>query len=298
MSIKLAAWAIIGLSTLPAQNVDALFRPKQMREWNDRANDGRCIIRVMVDDEVDVELSGDQVRVRVLKGGAGRDDGSECTQPLPIGGFSRFAFRGIDGRGEVRLVQEPRPGNNYVAIVAIKDSRKGTEGYTYELSWNTDGSAFWRPGAVPATSGSGGGFLPSLGSPAPQPQPQRITSINETRGGTGQIRLGDRSDQVSRVRLNLKPDGAFEIQIYSSVVTSLSGRWVSNQGGADLDIAGFGLDNAAGRGRVTVGSDGRATKVELAGRTAQTATDFSVNFDAAAGNTRTGGGILPNLNPR
>lgn len=287
---------LLAALSLWGQSTDAVFRPKQMREWNERDNNGRCIIRVMVDDEVDVELSGDQVRVRVLKGGPGRDDGSECTQPLPIGGFSRFAFRGIDGRGEVRLVQEPRPGNNYGAIVAIKDSRKGNEGFTFELSWTTDGSAFWRPGALPATPSNNGGFLPNLGGSAPQPQ--RVTGVNETRTGSGQIRLGDRGDQLTRMRLNLKNDGGFEIQAFSSVVTSLSGRWSSNQAGsADLDITGFGLDNASGRGRVSVGTDGRVSRVELNGRTAQSSSEFSVSFDAS-GNTRQGGGILPNLNPR
>lgn len=294
--MRLLTLAALAAPLLPAQNLDAIFRPKQMKDYNDRANDGRCIIRVMVDDEVDVELNGDQVRVRVLKGNAGRDDGSECTQPLPLGGFSRFAFRGIDGRGEVRLVQEPRPGNNYGAIVSIKDSRKGTEGYTFELSWTTDGSAFWRPGAVPLSSG--GGLLPSLGSSGPAPQPQRISGVNETRTGAGQIRLGDRSDQVSRMRLNLRNDGRFEIQAYSSVVTSMSGTWSSNAAGAaDIEVTGFGLDNAQGRGRVYVGTDGHVERVEVNGRTAQTGTDFSVNFDSAGSNSRSGGGILPSLKP-
>ncbi len=293
MTVRTASMALLAACTLAAQNTDAVFRPRQMREWNERDSNGRCIIRVLVDDEVDVELAGDQVRARVLRGGESRDDGSECTQPLPIGGFSRFAFRGIDGRGEVRLVQEPRPGNNYSAIVAIKDTRKGTEGYTFELSWTTDGSAFWRPGALPVSSG--GGLLPGIGGGVAQ---QAVRGLNETRQGSGQIRLGDRSDSLNRMRLNLKNDGSFEMQAFSSVVTSIAGRWSSNQAGsADLQVSGFGLDNASGGGRVYVGTDGRLTRVELNGRTSQSGADIAISFDAS-GNSRSGGGILPNLNPR
>src|SRR5262245_26146512 len=81
---------------------DASFRVRQMRGANEGARDGKCVIRVMVDDEVDVELQGETVLVRRITGQQGRDDGSECTQPLPQSNYQRFAFRGIDGRGEVR----------------------------------------------------------------------------------------------------------------------------------------------------------------------------------------------------
>lgn len=273
-----------------AQDLDVTFKPRQMKDWNEQGADGRCIIRVVVDDEADIELRGDEVRVRVLRGGSGRDDGSECTQWLPVGGFTRFAWRGIDGRGEVRMVQEPRPGNNYTAIVAIKDSRRGTEGYTFEFSWTTDGTAFWTPGAR-ISDNSRRGRAAGARLPA-----RRFTPVNETANGGGQITLGNRGDQVRRMRVNLRNDGAFDMSVYSSVVTSLSGRWTSTQADtADLAITGFGLGQASGRGRLYV-RDGRLARVEFEGSTGQEA--FSVRFDAQAAAAPTGGGILPNLNPR
>ncbi|MBI3209835.1 MAG: hypothetical protein HYZ37_13195 [Candidatus Solibacter usitatus] len=124
---------------LPALAQNPVFVVKKMREWDHRSPDGRCIIRVRVDDEIDAELRGDRVLLRTIGGRPGNDEGTECTQPLPAGGFTRFSFKGIDGRGEVRLVQEPRLGNNWTAIVAIRDRKGGDEGYTFELSWSTRG---------------------------------------------------------------------------------------------------------------------------------------------------------------
>jgi hypothetical protein len=276
-----------------AQDMDVTFTPRQMKEWNEQGADGRCIIRVVVDDEADIELRGNEVRIRVLRGGAGKDDGSECTQWLPLGGFTRFSWRGIDGRGEVRMVQEPRIGNDSTAIVAIKDSRRGAEGYTFEFSWTTDGSALWTPNAA-RISGNTRRRTGGVGGYRPQARP--FTGVNETPSGRGQISLGNRSDQVQRMRVNLRNDGGFDLSVYSSVVTSLSGRWTSNQPDtADLQISGFGLGEATGSGRVYV-RDGHVTRIEFQGRTAQD--PFSVTFDTQGETPVRKGGILPELNPK
>lgn len=65
---------------------------------------------------------------------------AECNAPLPTNGnISDFRFRGIDGRGNPRLVQEPNRNNYFVAVVNVQDSQCGDEGYTFELTWNSDG---------------------------------------------------------------------------------------------------------------------------------------------------------------
>jgi len=125
------------------------FTVRRTNDWSPDRRDGKCTIRVRIDDESDVELRGDQIRIRPIKGGPGRDEGSECNTPLPTSGsFRNFRFRGIDGRGTPRLVQEPGSRNYYVAVVNVQDPRGGDEGYTFELTWDWDGMG-----------GSGGGGI-------------------------------------------------------------------------------------------------------------------------------------------
>ncbi len=152
---------------------DRGFTVARSNDWQPGRRDGRCIIRVTIDDEADVELRGDRVRIWVIKGAPGEDQrnpGSECNAPLPNRGIRNFRFRGVDGRGNVRLVQEPRDSNGNVAVVNIQDPKGGSEGYTYELTWesngfggggNSGGGGFFPGGS--GGSGSGGGFFPGGG---------------------------------------------------------------------------------------------------------------------------------------
>ncbi|HYI97538.1 MAG TPA: hypothetical protein VEX68_28630 [Bryobacteraceae bacterium] len=140
-----------GRSGIRYTDQGSVFTVRRSRDWSQDRRDGTCRIRVRIDDDSDVELRGDQLRIRVLRGGPGRDEGSECNAPLPVSGEIRdFRFRGIDGRGNPRLVQEPSRRNYYVAVVNVQDPKGGDGGYTFELSWNSDGSG----------SGGGGGFYP------------------------------------------------------------------------------------------------------------------------------------------
>ena len=60
-----------------------------------------------------------------------------------------FRFHGIDGRGNVQLVGDPR--SRGVAVVRIEDNKGGTEGYTFDLEWR-GGSGYGAGG------GSNGGY--------------------------------------------------------------------------------------------------------------------------------------------
>jgi hypothetical protein len=140
------------------------FQIRRTNDYSENRRDGRCRVRVRIDDEADVELRGDTIRIHVIKGGPGKDEGTECNAPLPTSGnITNFRFRGIDGRGTPRLVQEPASRNSYVAVVNIQDPRGGSEGFTYELTWNWDGQG----GGSGGSGGSGGGgFFP--GGPSDQ----------------------------------------------------------------------------------------------------------------------------------
>jgi DUF3011 family protein len=94
---------------------------------------GKCTIEVRVDQSADVEINGDMGRIHTLSGQPATWNRFECTSPIPRN-VSDFRFRGIDGRGRVNLVRDPR-SNGGTAIVHIEDSQGGSEGYTFDLEW-------------------------------------------------------------------------------------------------------------------------------------------------------------------
>jgi hypothetical protein len=97
---------------------------------------GKCTIEVEVDDEAEVEVNGDQGRIRTLSGQPATWRRMECSDPLPRNPVE-FEFKGIDGRGDVALVRDPRQ-NRGTAVVRIRDSKGGREGYTFDLEWSGD----------------------------------------------------------------------------------------------------------------------------------------------------------------
>ena len=121
-------------------------------------SNGRCIVRIMVDDTVNVRIGNGQIRVETLQGRPTRDDGSECTSMLQNGrNLSDFRFQGRDGRGEVRLQSDPRQDPRGEAVIYIRDSKGGDEGYTFEVSWQGDNGRG-------SQSGNRGGFFSQNGN--------------------------------------------------------------------------------------------------------------------------------------
>jgi len=41
----------------------------------------------------------------------------------------------VDGRGSVRLVEWPNPGNQYTAKIRIQDDKSGASNYRFKLNW-------------------------------------------------------------------------------------------------------------------------------------------------------------------
>ena len=127
---------------------------RRARDWSPAASQGWCAIKVWVDDEAEFALHGDRLRMFTARGQQTRDVASECSTPLPQN-VETFRFRGIDGRGDVRLLEEPTRRNGWSAVVRIRDSKPGGEEYHFRLEWGR-GSAF--------TSGSSGGSGGSSGN--------------------------------------------------------------------------------------------------------------------------------------
>jgi hypothetical protein len=115
------------------------MHPRQMAGWDVRAREGRCEIRVWVDNRAEVRMRGDGIFVRTLEGSKSRDDGSECSQPLPYNSVRDFQIRQTGGRSRVTLAQEPGRMNNYTAMISIEDRQGGGDNYAFEVTWRSEG---------------------------------------------------------------------------------------------------------------------------------------------------------------
>lgn len=177
------------LGCLVAQAATDQFRARRTRGWDERAPEGRCEIRVLVDDEVNVFLEGDLVTVETVRGRPGRDAGSECSQPLPRGqGLVDFEFRGIDGRGRVELIQRPERRNGFRAWVRIDDHQGGAEEYHFRLRWRQNWSA-----AADRFPDRGPDRRPGWGGPDSRPPRDGVCFFSDRgfRGDAFCARVGD-----------------------------------------------------------------------------------------------------------
>jgi hypothetical protein len=93
---------------------------------------GKCTVEIVVDGAAEVEIRGDTAFLRNLKGQLPQWRRFECTGVMPPNPGD-FRFAGVDGRGEQRLVRDPRNGGT--AVVQIQDPGNGTEGYTFDIFW-------------------------------------------------------------------------------------------------------------------------------------------------------------------
>ena len=98
-----------------------------------RTNHGKCTIEVDVDDIVEIDIGGDTGRIRTLAGAPGAWRRFECSGPIPAQP-NGFRFQGVNGRGRVQLLRDPRQ-NRGIAVIRIEDPKGGRDGYTFDLEW-------------------------------------------------------------------------------------------------------------------------------------------------------------------
>jgi hypothetical protein len=128
--IQIAA-LVAAASMLQAQAPDQI---RQATIGRSRGTSGKCTIEVRVDNVAEVDIYGNSGRLRTLAGQGDTWTRMECSDPLPYN-MTDFRFKGIDGRGNVQLVRDPRQ-NNSVAVIRIEDPRGGSEGYTFDIEWS------------------------------------------------------------------------------------------------------------------------------------------------------------------
>jgi hypothetical protein len=97
-----------------------------------------------VDDRVQIRVSGRSARARVISGQRLRSVNSNFRNSLPRRSVN-VRVNKRDGRGSVRVVEQPNSRNNYTAVIEIDDDKGGADYYRFELSWDNGGGYDPRP---------------------------------------------------------------------------------------------------------------------------------------------------------
>ena len=160
--------------------------PDQIRQATisgSRGTSGKCTTEVRVDMAAEVDVYENSGRMRTIAGNPPRGAALACTDPLPYD-MSDFLFNGIDGRGQVKLAQDPR-NNNGIAVIRIDDPKSGSEGYSFDIKWSgASGGAptegFQAGVNNPATrrnnrTASTGGYFPGRDQAGPSQQSVPLT---------------------------------------------------------------------------------------------------------------------------
>jgi hypothetical protein len=126
--------AAFGVMTAPLSAQQFRQRARIMGGGNNVT--GKCTVEVVVDGAAEVEIRGDNGMLRNLSGQPPQWRRFECTGVMPPNPAD-FRFRGVDGRGRVQLMRDPRQGGT--AVVRIEDPEGGAEGYTFDLIWGGGG---------------------------------------------------------------------------------------------------------------------------------------------------------------
>lgn len=120
---------------------------------------GRCTIEVNVDHAAEIEISGDMGLLTTTAGQPAAWRRFQCNAPLPPKPVD-FRLGRINGRGTVRLLQDPRETRGR-AVIHVTDPQRSRGSYTFDLEWRGSGSG-WTPGAPP-WPGDGPGHGPGPG---------------------------------------------------------------------------------------------------------------------------------------
>ena len=90
-----------------------------------------------------------------VQGVAVTDEHFKFSRPLPDRD-SEVRLEDPSGRGDIRLIEQPRERNNYTVRVSIRDLQAGAGEYSFTLVWNRSGSRGSQEAApIPDASGRG-----------------------------------------------------------------------------------------------------------------------------------------------
>jgi hypothetical protein len=95
---------------------------------------GRVSWRGMVDDRVQLVIRGRSIETRTISGAPYPDGATSFTSPLPNVGVDVDATK-LNGRGTVRVLQQPARANDFTAVIEIYDANSGAQEYRLDIVW-------------------------------------------------------------------------------------------------------------------------------------------------------------------
>ena len=116
----------------------ALFWDTSNNQFESSAKTDRIIWTGRVDEAVIVSCHKQICVSKAEEGASVAGERFEFSRPLPERDADvRLEFPA--GRGEIRLIEQPRKSNNYTARVSIRDPLAGAGDYSFTLAWNRVG---------------------------------------------------------------------------------------------------------------------------------------------------------------
>ena len=126
--------ALPGTALLPSPVHAAPFYQNGDGGNNDRTAASELTWGGDVDDTTLVSLHHRDVRTRTVHGKDADNVSTQIFGRLPEAPIYVF-LRDHDGRGSVRVVQQPTPDNDFTAVVRVHDPQRGRSHYDFTLAW-------------------------------------------------------------------------------------------------------------------------------------------------------------------
>lgn len=98
-----------------------------------------------MDDTTIVYVHERDVRTRDVSGKGSVNVSTQVFGRLPRGPVQVYLER-REGRGRIRIIQQPNPDNDFTAAVRIQDPKPGRSHYDFTLEWAGDGRRIFRGG--------------------------------------------------------------------------------------------------------------------------------------------------------
>lgn len=95
---------------------------------------GRMRWRGAVDDEIQIFVQSSEATAHVITGNSLGQGTSTFTSGLPRRSVT-VILANTKGRGQVEIIQQPSPDNDFTAVVRIRDPKGGSSNYEFEIVW-------------------------------------------------------------------------------------------------------------------------------------------------------------------
>lgn len=89
-----------------------------------------------VDQDVQIVIRGRSATVRTLRGQRYRDARYNFSGRGNRNRRGRADVDKHDGRGKIRVIQQPNRRNNYTTIIRVEDPKGGADRYSFTVEWD------------------------------------------------------------------------------------------------------------------------------------------------------------------